>query len=141
MEINLRGPEERNYMIRVLVTEDSPHVLDGLSCLIRAQPDFDLVGTAKDGQEALERALDLSPDVVIMDAQMPRLNGVEATRLLKQASQNVGVLFFSVFTEYLEASVVAGSDGYLCKDCEPNELFAEIRRIASRPSGASLPAA
>jgi YesN/AraC family two-component response regulator len=120
-------------MIRVLIAEDSPHIRDGLKCLVEAQPDFDLVGTAKDGQEALERALELHPDVVIMDAQMPRLDGVEATRLLKQTSPDVGVLFFSVFTEYLEASVVAGSDGYLCKDCEPTALFAEIRRIASRP--------
>tara|TARA_B100001971_G_C17995767_1_gene434656 strand:+ start:233 stop:583 length:351 start_codon:yes stop_codon:yes gene_type:complete len=115
--------------------------MDGLSCLIRTQSDFDLVGTAKDGQEALERALELHPDVVIMDAQMPRLDGVEATRLLKEAYPHAGVLFFSVFTEYLEAGVVAGSDGYLCKDCEPMTLFAEIRRIASRPSASSMPAA
>jgi YesN/AraC family two-component response regulator len=128
-------------MIRILIAEDSPHVLDGLSCLIRAESDFDLVGTAKDGQEALERALDLHPDVVIMDAQMPRLDGVEATKLLKRTSPDVGVLFFSVFNEYLEASVVAGSDGYLCKDCEPTELFAEIRRIASLPPATDLAAA
>ncbi len=128
-------------MIRVLIAEDCPHVMDGLSCLIRTQSDFDLVGTAKDGQEALERALELHPDVVIMDAQMPRLDGVEATRLLKEAYPHAGVLFFSVFAEYLEAGVVAGSDGYLCKDCEPMTLFAEIRRIASRPSASSMPAA
>jgi|TARA_B100000315_G_scaffold121629_1_gene111462 DNA-binding NarL/FixJ family response regulator len=128
-------------MIRILIAEDCPYVLDGLTCLIQAQSDFDLVGTAKDGQEALERALELRPDVVIMDAQMPRLDGVEATRLLKRTSPDVGVLFFSVFTEYLEASVVAGSDGCLCKDCEPTALFAEIRRIASRPPTEDLAAA
>ena len=68
--------------------------------------------------------------MIIMDAQMPRLDGVEATRRIKHELPTVGILFFSVFADYLEASVAAGSDGYLHKDCSPSELFNEIRRIA-----------
>ena len=70
------------------------------------------------------------PDVVIMDAQMPNMDGVEATRRIKRELPGVGVLFFSAFADYLEASVAAGSDGYLNKDCSPSELLNEIRRIA-----------
>ena len=76
-------------------------------------------------------ASQLLPQVVVMDAQMPDLDGVEATKRIKQRLPDIGVLFLSVFSDYLEASVEAGADGYLTKDCELTELLAEIRRIAS----------
>ena len=107
--------------------------MDSISSLIAAQADLDLVGTAGDGIEAIEKATELLPDVVIMDAQMPGLDGVEATRRLKRELPGIGILFFSVFTEYLEASIAAGSDGYLTKDCSSTDLFNEIRRISSLP--------
>ena len=118
-------------MIRILIADDSPHILDSLSTLLAAQTEFELVGTASDGLEAVEKASRLMPHVVIMDAQMTHLDGVEATRRIKQECPDVKILFFSVFTEYLEASMAAGSDGYLTKDCEVEELFAEVRRLAS----------
>ncbi len=118
-------------MVRVLIADNSPNILDSIASLLAAQPDLDLVGTARDGVEAIEKSSDLLPDVVIMDAQMPRMDGVEATRRIKQDLPGVGVLFFSVYTDYLEASVAAGADGYVSKDCKPAELFDEIRRIAS----------
>ena len=117
-------------MIRVLIAEDSPHIRDSLSGLLAGQPDMDLVGAAGDGLEAVEKADSLRPHVVIMDAQMPRLDGVEATRRIKANLPEVGILFFSVFTDYVEASVAAGSDGYVTKDCSAEDLFCEIRRIA-----------
>ena len=79
----------------------------------------------------MERAGELLPDVVIMDAQMPNMDGVEATRLIKLTLPGVGVLSLSVFADYLEASIAAGAEGYLMKDCEPEELFSELRRIAA----------
>ena len=118
-------------MIRVLIADDSSHILDSISSLIATQPDLDLVGTAGDGIEVIEKATELLPDVVIMDAQMPRLDGVEATRRLRQDLPDIGILFFSVFTDYLEASIAAGSDGYMTKDCSTTDLFDEIRRIAA----------
>ncbi len=118
-------------MIRVLIAEDSPHIRDSLSGLVAGEPDMDLVGAAGDGLEAIEKAGRLRPHVVIMDAQMPRLDGVEATRRIKESLPDVRILFFSVFTEYVEASIAAGSDGYVTKDCSPADLFCEIRRIAA----------
>ena len=117
-------------MIRVLIAEDSPSMQDCLGSLISEQTDMEMVGAAGDGIEAIEMATELLPNVVIMDAQMPRLDGVEATRHIKHELPGVGVLFFSVFADFVEASIAAGSDGYLNKDCSPSELFNEIRRIA-----------
>lgn len=123
-------------MIRVLLAEDSLPILNSLSGLISTQPDFFLVGAARNGIEAVVMTNELLPNVVVMDAQMPRLDGVEATRRIKQEAPKVGILFFSVFTDYVEASIVAGADGYLTKDCSPIELFDEIRRIASATGAA-----
>ena len=117
-------------MIRVLIADDSNALRDSLAGLLNQASGFQVVGLAGDGLEAVEKAGELLPDVVIMDAQMPRLDGVEATRRIKRDLPGVGVLLFSVFADHLEASIAAGGDGYLNKDCTPLELFNEIRRIA-----------
>ena len=118
-------------MIRVLIADDSATMRDGLSSLLSQQGDFEVVGLARDGLEALEKARELRPDLVIMDSQMPNMDGVEATRHIKQTLPGIGILFFSVFADCLEAGITAGADGYLMKDCEPEELFSELRRIAA----------
>ena len=117
-------------MIRILIADDSAAIRDSLASCLNPASGFQVVGLAGDGLEAVEKAGELLPDVVIMDAQMPRLNGLEATRRIKGELPNVGILFFSVFADFLEASMAAGSDGYLNKDCSPTELFTEMRRIA-----------
>ena len=117
-------------IIRILIVDDSVAIRDGLASILNQASGFRVVGLAADGLEAVEKASELLPDVVIMDAQMPNMDGVEATRHIKRDLPGVGVLFFSVFTDYLEASIAAGSDGYLNKDCSPSELVTEIRRIA-----------
>jgi len=123
------------HIIRVLIADDSAAIRDGIASLLNQTSGFRVVGFAGDGLEAVEKARELLPDVVIMDAQMPNLDGVEATRRIKRELPTVGILFFSVFADYLEASIAAGSDGYLNKDCSPSELFTEIRRIALGSQG------
>ncbi len=120
-------------MIRVLIVDDSSAIRDGLSSLIDAQSDFFVVGTAGDGLEAVEKAKDLRPDVVIMDAQMPRMDGIEATRNIKRDFPDISILFLSTFADYIEAGRTAGCDGYLTKDCDPKQLYAEVRQIAASP--------
>ena len=117
-------------IIRVLIADDSVALRDGPASILNQTGGFEVVGLAVDGIEAVDKARELLPDVVIMDAQMPRLIGLEATRRIKGELPNVGILFFSVFADFLEASMAAGSDGYLNKDCSPTELFTEMRRIA-----------
>ena len=118
-------------MIRILIVDDSAAMRDALSRLLNSAKGFEVVGFAGDGLEAVERAGELLPDVVLMDAQMPNMDGVEATRHIKLNLPSVRVLSLSVFTDCLEASIAAGAEGYLMKDCEPEELFSELRRIAA----------
>ena len=118
-------------MIRLLIADDSLAIRDSLASLLNPTNGFQVVGLASDGLEAVEKARELLPDVVIMDAQMPNMDGVEATRQIKQIIPGVGVLLFSVFVDYTEAGIAAGADGYLMKDCELKELFAELKRIAT----------
>ncbi len=120
-----------DLMIRILIADDSPAIRDGMCSLLDPTGDFQVVGLAKDGLQALEKARELRPDLVIMDSQMPNMDGVEATRHIKQTLPGIGILFFSVFADCLEAGITAGADGYLMKDCEPEELFSELRRIAA----------
>ncbi len=118
-------------MIRLLIVDDSVAILEALYSLLDREPDFEVVGAAGDGLEGLSKALELLPDVVIMDAQMPKMDGVEATKRIKDASPSVGVLLFSVFAEYMEMGMTAGADGCLVKDCGRQDLFTEVRRIAA----------
>ncbi len=117
-------------MIRVLIADDFPTIRDSLASLLNPTSGFQVVGLASDGLEAVEKARELLPNVVIMDAQMPNMDGIEATRQIKQTLPGVGILLFSAFADYMEAGIAAGADGYLMKDCEPKELFAELKRIA-----------
>ena len=118
-------------MIRVLIADDSATMRDCFSTLLNQQSDFEVVGLAWDGLEAVQKASELLPDVVLMDARMPNMDGVEATRRIKQTLAGVGVLSISVFPDCLEASIAAGADGHLMKDCEIQELLAELRRVAA----------
>ncbi len=122
-------------MIRVLIADDSATMRDCFSTLLNQQSDFEVVGLAWDGLEAVKKASELLPDVVLMDARMPNMDGVEATRRIKQTLAGVGVLSISVFTDCLEASIAAGADGHLMKDCGMQELLAELRRVAAISSG------
>ena len=118
-------------MIRVLIADDTPAVRDGVSALLCPEYGFEVVGLAKDGLEAVTKAKELIPDVVVMDAQMPHMDGIQATQLIKKALPKTGVLVFSVFTDYLEVGMAAGADGCLCKDCDPDDLMSELKRIAA----------
>ena len=118
-------------MIRILIADDSTAILDGLSSLLSPHPDFEVIGTARDGLEAMEKTSQLIPDVIIMDARMPNMDGIEATRHIKRAFPEVGIVFLSVFADCLEASIAAGADVYLRKDCGPEQLFSEVRRGAA----------
>ncbi len=118
--------------IRVLLADDHAVVRAGLRLLLSAQPDLEVVGEANDGQEALERALALRPDVVLMDLQMPRLDGLEATRRLRAALPQAAVVVLTTYTDSANVAQAlgAGAIGYVSKDLPPRELAATIRRAA-----------
>jgi DNA-binding NarL/FixJ family response regulator len=119
-------------MISVLVVDDHGVVRDGLSRLIEAAEDLDVAGTAADGEEAVERAAELAPDVVLMDLDMPRVDGIEATRRITAARPDTAVLVLTSFTDSprILGAMDAGAVGYLLKDASSTEVTDGIRSAA-----------
>lgn len=117
--------------IRVLLAEDQTLMRQGLKTILDLEDGFEVAGEAADGQEALERALALRPDVVLMDVQMPRLNGVAATAQISAALPATRVIILTTFDydEYVFDGIKAGARGYLLKDTPATELLAAIRRV------------
>ena len=120
-------------MISVLVVDDHPLFRDGLVGLLEVIDDIRVVGTAGDGEEAVTQALSLRPDVVLMDLNLPRTGGLEATRRILEAMPGCGVLVLTMLDD--QASVVAamnmGARGYLLKDAGQAEVLSAIRTVAS----------
>ena len=118
--------------IRLLVADDHPVVRDGLRAMLATQPDMELVGEVATGSEAVERALALHPDVVLMDLQMPELDGPAAITTLRERAPEVRVLVLTTFgtDADITRAVDAGATGYLLKDAPREQLFGAIRAAA-----------
>jgi len=118
--------------IRVLLADDHAVLRIGLERLLAASADIDVVGGAADGQQAVELASKLRPDVVVMDICMPNVNGVEATRRIVAARPDTRVVVLTSFADrsLIHDAVAAGAVGYLLKDADPDELLAGIRSAA-----------
>lgn len=118
-------------MIKVLVVDDHPIFRRGLCAEINLDPGMKVIAEAKDGMEAVEMALKLNPDVVLMDAVMPRKNGVDATAEIVKNNPYVRVLILTSFSEdeRMLAAVKAGAMGYILKDRHPEEVLQAIRDI------------
>lgn len=131
--------------IGVLVADDHPLVRAAVSDLLDAADGVSVVGQATDGQEALDLAEKLRPDVVLMDVSMPAVSGIEATRLLTAQHPDLTVLMFSadVRCSVVQAARAAGAAGFLAKGCRGTELIRAIERVHSGrpvwPSYGQLP--
>src|SRR5690349_16080964 len=119
-------------MIRVLLAEDHPVVRAGLEALLGSAEDVELVGAAADGEEAVELAAALEPEVVLIDLSMPRLDGIEATRRIVETSSEIRVVILTAFSdrERILGAIDAGALGYLLKDASPEELLGGVRAAA-----------
>jgi DNA-binding NarL/FixJ family response regulator len=117
--------------IRILVADDHPVVRDGLVAILSTQPDFEVVGEAGTGPEAIERAQQLQPEVMLLDLEMPGADGVEVLRQLQAANLAVRVIVFTAFDtdERILGAVQAGAQGYLLKGAPRQELFQAVRVV------------
>jgi DNA-binding NarL/FixJ family response regulator len=120
-------------MIRLMLVDDHRLVRDGLTTLLAAAEDIEVVGTAADGSAVVATAAQCRPDVVLMDLSMPEIDGVAATRLLLAEQPAVRVVALTSFTEDRQVAAVleAGAVGYLLKDSAPDALFAAVRQAAA----------
>ncbi|NJP65965.1 response regulator transcription factor [Streptomyces sp. ventii] len=126
--------------MRVLVAEDQSAVRAGLVLILRGAPEVDVVAEAADGERAVAAARELRPDVVLMDVQMPRLDGVAATRIIvREGLADVLVLTTFDLDEYVFGALRAGAAGFLLKDSEASELLAAVRAVG-RGEGVIAPA-
>ncbi|MCV4231878.1 response regulator transcription factor [Virgibacillus sp. LDC1] len=118
-------------MIRLLIADDHAMVRRGLQVFLASQPDIEMVGEAANGEETLETAKHLNPDVVLMDLNMPILNGIDTTARLKKEQPHIKVIVLTSFIDYdhVLPAIRAGARGYLLKDIEPEDLVAAIRRV------------
>lgn len=119
--------------ISVLIAEDSAPFRAGLRALLASAADMQLVGEAADGPGAVEMAVTLQPDVILMDLQMPGLNGIQATQRIVQGSPHIGVVMLTMFEddESVFAAMQAGARGYLLKGALRNEVLTAVRAAAA----------
>ncbi|MFI5691523.1 response regulator [Kribbella sp. NPDC051586] len=123
-------------MIRLLIADDHPVVRDGLSAMFAAEPGFEVVGQAGDGAEAIDLAETLRPDVILMDLQMPGVNGLAAISALTERAVASRVLVLTTYDTdgYVVPAIEAGATGYLLKDAPRDELLRAVRAAADGTS-------
>jgi DNA-binding NarL/FixJ family response regulator len=123
-------------VIRIVIADDLELVREGLRMMLEVEPDFEVVGEAGDGVEALAAARAHDPDVVLMDVRMPNLDGIEATRRLVESGARARVLMLTTFDldEYVYRAMKAGASGFLLKDARREQLSTAVRTVAAGES-------
>ncbi len=125
-------------MIRLVVVDDHPVVRHGLVAMLRYERDMQVVGEAENGIEAVNRILELLPDVVLLDLNLPKMSGIEVMRQVRAQKPRVRFLVLTTYDtdEYIGPALEAGAQGYLLKDATPDELTRAVRSLAA--GGAAL---
>ncbi len=118
--------------IRVLIADDHGVVREGLRAVLGSEPDMEVVGEAATGKEVVERTVELGPDVILMDIQMPELNGIEATRRIFEVNPDIGVVVLTMFEDddSVFSAMRAGARGYVLKGAPPSEILKVLRAVA-----------
>ncbi len=115
--------------IRIVLVDDHEIVRRGLRRMLELEKDIKVVADCANAEEAFSQVQTLSPDIVVMDIKMPEVNGVEATRVLKEKKPACKIIMLTLYDEYIAESIEAGADGYLLKDAKCTELTQAIRQV------------
>ncbi len=118
--------------IKLMLADDHAVVRSGLRMLLDAQPDMEIIGEAESGAEAVAKVQELRPDIVLMDVEMPEMNGIEATRKIKESVPETAVLALTMYEDeqYFFEMLKAGASGYVPKRAAPDELVNAIRTVS-----------
>ncbi len=119
--------------IRILIADDQTITRSGIRVLLSAQAEIEIVGEAQNGEQAIELASSLQPDVILMDLRMPGINGIEATRRIHRTAPNIHILILTVFEDDTSVfpAIRAGARGYLLKNSEQDELLRAIQTVVN----------
>ncbi len=132
----LKLQQERQTTIRILIVDDSEAILNVMRRALNSSQSIEVIGSASNGVEAVARSEDLRPDVVIMDVEMPIMDGLEATMRIKRAHPAIVVVLVSGSADLLAASVAAGADGYIAKPFSTDSLISRVMGQFERPDPA-----
>ncbi|HCX63823.1 MAG TPA: DNA-binding response regulator, partial [Eubacteriaceae bacterium] len=125
----IKRTKKKENAVRILLADDQTIVRDGLRALLETYSDMVIIGQAENGKEACERARELNPDVVLMDVRMPEMDGVEATKIIKEEEPETLVIMLTTFDDdqYIIHAMSNGASGYLLKDIGGDRLAEAIR--------------
>ena len=117
--------------IRIVIADDHPIVRQGLAAVLEQEEDFKVVSQAANGLEAVAQARELRPDIILMDLQMPEMDGVEAIQKIKEEAPDIGIIILTTYDtdDYIFRGIEAGARGYLLKDSPPGEVLNAIRAV------------
>jgi DNA-binding NarL/FixJ family response regulator len=118
--------------IRVLIADDHTIVRKGLCSLLRHEGDISVIEEARDGREAVQKIRELSPDVIVLDINMPLLNGIEVTKSIKKTHPSIGIIILTMYSDegYVHEALLAGASGFLLKNTIPQDLCTAIRAVS-----------
>lgn len=122
--------------LTVLLVDDHAIVRKGIKALLATEPDISIIGEAEDGEQAIEMVMALNPDIVLMDLEMPKMDGIEATQQLAQSRPETRILVLTSFAtdDKVFPAIKAGAHGYLLKDSGPDELLESLRKVGAGES-------
>ena len=122
--------EREADVISVLIVDDHQVVREGLRRMLSLERGIQVVGEAGSGEDAVARAISMTPDVITMDLKMPGMDGITATRLIKEKAPECGILMLTLYAEdYIKEAIEAGASGYLLKDSDSDQIVAAIRQV------------
>lgn len=133
MELRARTAKGEFIMIKIIITDDQDIVREGLASLLQLREELDVIATARNGQEAFEKAKELEPDIVLMDIRMPVSNGVEGTKLITSSLPGVKVLMLTTFKDsaLIAEALEEGASGYLLKDMSADTIVKAVMTVHS----------